>query len=69
MVIKRISPPFHALYLFNTSQGKGHERVMDRRALVYVEKGLYFLHLFSGTVIGLPVDDSREVTIPTLQPF
>ena len=42
---------------------------MDRRTLVYVERVLYFLHLFSGTVIGLPVDYSREVTILFLFTF
>ena len=55
--------------MFNTPQGKVHERAMYRRALVYVERGLYFLHLFSGTVIGLPVDYSREVTISALQHY
>ena len=53
----------------NASQGRGHERAMDRRTLVYVERVLYFLHLFSGTVIGLPVDYSREVTILFLFTF
>ena len=53
----------------DASQGRGHERAMDRRTLVYVERVLYFLHLFSGTVIGLPVDYSREVTILFLFTF
>ncbi|WP_418437750.1 hypothetical protein [Bacteroides sp.] len=34
-----------------------------------MERGLYFLRLFSGTVIGLPVDYSREVTISALQHY
>lgn len=63
MIIRRISPQFHTLILHKARDMNG--QCIDVPWCMWRE--FYFFHLFSGTVIGLPVDDSREVTIPTLQ--